>query len=541
MKENRFTAILSLALICALLLPSLALASESNLNALGDFPLFQETASFTIGIAQSAQVEDYETNKYTKLLEETCNVNLTFEVYPSTDVMQKVELMIAAGGMDLPDILIVDLPDRAVSVYGSSGYFVPLNDYIENASFYWKTQFARESEIDIVQMVTSPDGNIYTVPRYQGSIQDKHSRRIWYYEPFLTALGMEIPTTTDAYRDYLRAIKSSDPNGNGQADELPLMGDNYDWFGNYLDFLTVPFIYADISKNWLRVQNGQLSAAYAEEGWREALRYIKSLVEEGLIADISFTQDRDQAYAVLSLDTPIVGSFIASSCSRLGTSPRRMEFVTGTPLAGPESEATAIYTPRLPTSCAFITKNCDDPEGAFRLLDAMLNDEFSFYGRWGEYGVDYIDAPEGAVGAFEAIGYMPKIKTILTWGDVQNAHWMAVQPFFLTEEDYASFTLVDPDQPDAPSLVSSAKSDILQNSMHPDEYIVKIIYTAEEMNEISEIETTLVSYVKETRAAFSTGLLDIDEDWDNYLEQLEIIGLSRYLEVSQIAYDRTFQ
>ena len=37
---------------------------------------------------------------------------------------------------------------------------------------------------------------------------------------------------------------------------------------------------------------------------------------------------------------------------------------------------------------------------------------------------------------------------------------------------------------------------------------------------------------------FALGDLDIEKDWDSYLKELESIGLSQYLEVSQIAYDR---
>jgi len=48
-----------------------------------------------------------------------------------------------------------------------------------------------------------------------------------------------------------------------------------------------------------------------------------------------------------------------------------------------------------------------------------------------------------------------------------------------------------------------------------------------------EIEAELVSYVFEKLGAWFTGTSDVEADWDAYLANLEKIGLSRYLELSQ--------
>ena len=48
------------------------------------------------------------------------------------------------------------------------------------------------------------------------------SQKLWIYQPWLDALGLEMPTTTDEFEQVLLAFKEQDPNGNGQADEIPL-------------------------------------------------------------------------------------------------------------------------------------------------------------------------------------------------------------------------------------------------------------------------------------------------------------------------------
>ena len=71
---------------------------DPNLNALGADQICKEKVTITIGIRQHARVEDYETNHYTKLLEETGNVNIDFVIFPSGDEgQQKLQMMIAAG------------------------------------------------------------------------------------------------------------------------------------------------------------------------------------------------------------------------------------------------------------------------------------------------------------------------------------------------------------------------------------------------------------------------------------------------------------
>ena len=40
--------------------------------------------------------------------------------------------------------------------------------------------------------------------------------------PWLEALGLSIPETTDQYYETFKAMKGKDLNGNGQDDEIPL-------------------------------------------------------------------------------------------------------------------------------------------------------------------------------------------------------------------------------------------------------------------------------------------------------------------------------
>ena len=52
---------------------------------------------------------------------------------------------------------------------------------------------------------------------------------------------------------------------------------------------------------------------------------------------------------------------------------------------------------------------------------------------------------------------------------------------------------------------------------------------------------TVVGYDEETIARFTTGDLDIESDWDDYLAELENMGLAQLIEMTQKVHDRQFK
>ena len=76
-------------------------------------------------------------------------------------------------------------------------------------------------------MITAPDGHIYSFPWIEElgsgkrSIQAVDDIPLDKYE-WLDELGLEIPTTTEELKEVLIAFKTQDPNGNGEADEIPM-------------------------------------------------------------------------------------------------------------------------------------------------------------------------------------------------------------------------------------------------------------------------------------------------------------------------------
>lgn len=66
-------------------------------------------------------------------------------------------------------------------------------------------------------------------------------------------------------------------------------------------------------------------------------------------------------------------------------------------------------------------------------------------------------------------------------------------------------------------------------------------FTAEESNELALITTDLNSYLDQQITKFIIGELDIDENFDSFVEEAMAMGGTRFEEIYQTAYDRWAQ
>ena len=271
------------ALCLALSLTSAHAAVEIT-QPLGELPFVTEPVTLTILCAQDTLVEDMETNGFTKYIEENTGVDLTFELLPASgsEALNKISVMVASG-QKLPDVINYTIPLETVSVLASSGAFLPLNDYIGACTPNLDAANLRFPEYELIRYSIASDGNIYALPIHASGIHDQVPSKLVMNTKWLETLGLEVPTTTEELYTVLKAFKEGDPNGNGQADEYPLVGSaGLDPALNLMN----AFIYEDGDQHML-VQDGAIDVAYNKEAWREGLRYLNRLYQEELLAPIS--------------------------------------------------------------------------------------------------------------------------------------------------------------------------------------------------------------------------------------------------------------
>jgi putative aldouronate transport system substrate-binding protein len=505
---------------------------DPNLNPPGTFPINKQKVALKIGVQQNAMVEDWETNWYTRQIEEKGNYDLSFDVYPSGELNQKLELMVMAGGADLPDTLIgSNFALASVTKYGQAGMVIPTNKYYQNSAYYIN-EAKKDLSVDPEKYVTSYDGNIYGMYGQVESLNNTYSRgRILIYEPWLQKLGLKMPETVNEFIDVLRAFRDKDPNGNGQRDEIPLVSYRDNMSAHYLYGLMMPFVYTQ--PNFWTVTNGKIDVAFNKPEWRAGLRYNKQLIDEGLLSPLSFTQDQPQMGVLLSSEPTRVGAFSRTSAGILGPKDkRRTEYAVIPPLEGPAGKQWLMW-PVIPTIKLLITKNCKAPESAFMMGDFMAQEEMSISMHYGEKGVDWKDASPGAKGYTTL--YPPLLESISNWAFLPNKHWAEAGPGLVTRKwslpDVATDSPFDSILAVGKILPEEAKYGIKDP-------VIGIVYNVQEQEVMNEYHATILSYVTESFARFVMGDLSLDRDWDSYVAEFDKMGLRDVIRVTQSAYDR---
>ena len=510
---------------------------DTNLNDPGVFPVCKERITLTVGIPKNSFITDYEDNTFTKYLEEKMNCDIEFQLLPSADTMQKVELMMAAGGEELPDIICgVNFSDGAIAAYGDSGMIVPLNAFYENSAFYMNDAF--EAEKDLKDLISLSDGRMYYIPGYRKTLQNELGcNRCWINKTWLDKLGLEMPTTTEECKNVLKAFKEQDPNGNGKADELPFSGNTSIGALCGLEYIFPSFLQYAPKTNYLYVNGNKVKAGYLQDEWKDAIEYCAGLYKEGLISDSTFTLDNN-GFATLrnNPEIEIVGCFVSMGISFDSTlADRYNDYVPLAPLKGDKGYQSAMWVPSVPTTGFVVTKNCEYPEAAFRLGDLMCCEESAISNRWGEKDVDWVYAEEGEKSIFEDAGYPATIKVVNNvWGVPSNKHWAQAGAAY---RDYAiSLGQVASKSNKSEMLIAEATK--LSLPYADMDSVKKFIYDIEILGDVNELITNTEAYVKEMTTAFVVGSKDVNKEWNSYIKQLENMGAMQLIEYTQEAYDR---
>ena len=91
-----------------------------------------------------------------------------------------------------------------------------MNDLIEEHAPNLKKFFDEKPHIK--SAISAADGNMYYIPYLPDG---KYGRAYFIRYDWLDALELDVPETVDEFEAVLRAFKTQDPNGNGEADEVP--------------------------------------------------------------------------------------------------------------------------------------------------------------------------------------------------------------------------------------------------------------------------------------------------------------------------------
>ncbi|MBP1990334.1 extracellular solute-binding protein [Paenibacillus eucommiae] len=521
--------------------------AESNMTEPGQYPIVKKPEPpITIAISKGsiAGIIDMNTNDATKWLEKKTNLNFEFNIGPEdpTEYQQKVNLMLASN-TDLPDVFLHGLGVDQISTYGQQGTFLALNDYIDKYGVNIKKLMIKYP--DLLKGVTAPDGNIYAIPGLNECQHCMNSQKFWINQKWLDKLGKKLPETPDELYEVLKAFKENDMNENGKQDELPLISMSDGWMNDLTGFLMNPFVISTgKGYDWLYLDQGEVKASYAQEGWRDGLGYLKKLYMDGLLDKEAFVLKSNQAPALTGgPDGNRVGAFAAGALSNgvdIANPGAREEFAALPPLKDSKGERKTPYIKPGAFPALVISKSAKNPEAAFRMGDSFLTD-FTEDEEWREFfvgpeGKGWKKAGSGDIG----LDGKPAVWIELTsHGSLGNESWGVASRLYEPARNKANLA-VQPGIFNQESILYSAS---VNNYMpyQVDVVVPSVYYTEEEAQSMSEIKNQINRYVEENIFKFVTGEKDIEKNWDAYLKDLNKFGLENYIKTVQTAYDRQYK
>ena len=501
-------------------------------------------AVYTAMVVASTQIEDYPTTELALFREEQTGVKIEFEVVPNN---QGVTLAFASG--DLPDFTLGPAGINRITEqrWAAQGILVPINKYLNERAPTLAALLDRIPALE--KAVTLPDGNIYHLP---GVAQNNHtymSNKGWIWKPWLDALGLKVPETTEEFRAVLLAFKTKDPNGNGLADEIPMSGANATWNARPDDFLMNAFVEYNRGANFMLVRGGKVLAAAMLPEFRDGLRYINSLYKDGLIDPAGFTQDLGQLGQLAgNPGVNIVGSYAAGHVGMgWDVATRVPDSVRLLPLKGPGGRQgtpfNGVFVENASTIAlsmgidGVITKNAKDPGGILEWIDWFYTREGSMWTVSGKEGVHWREASPGQIGMLGQPASWTDIEQVVRTeaGRSQNVYYRA--PGFF--DDFVR--LGKAQTPDAYEVLLTSVTQEYEKFITTESLPLAMYFPLDASDELAQLTTVIRSFLDEHIIRFITGDRNVVTEWDVFQRELSSLNIARLLEIYQKAYDAQYK
>lgn len=467
-----------------------------------------------------------------KRLEEQTGIHINWKNYTSDVFIEKRNLAVASG--DLPDAIFdAGYGDYDLLKLAKDGVIIPVEDLINQHMPNFKKILDENPEYR--NMLTAPDGHIYSFPWIEELGSGKEAIQSvdnfpWINVEWLDNLGLEMPTTTEELKEVLIAFKTQDPNGNGQADEIPLSFINKPG-GEDLTFLFASF---GLGENWdhtVVTNDGKVVFTAAEEGYKEAVSFIHELYKEDLIDIEAFQQDWN-TYLAKGKDHRYGLYFTWDKANITGMND---SYELMPPLAGPSGEVNVTRTNGIgfDRGRMVITSSNEKLEETAKWVDQLYDPLQSVQNNWGTYGDDTqqnifeLDEEKGMLKHLPLEGTAPvelRQKTSIAG------------PLAILDEYFGKYTTM----PDDAAWRLQLMKDVMVPHMKAENTYPKVFFSIEELDSLSTIEADLFPYLERMRTEwYQNG--KVEQEWDEYLKELDRLGLQEWLSIKQAGYDRFTQ
>lgn len=391
MKQKQIIALVSATALAATALAGCGKTSEENTQttavseaegtAKEDLPFskYPETVTVHLGgsMNPNAKILDgmsYEDNAYTRFLKDDLNIEVVYDwIASSSDYDEKMNLCIGSG--TIPEMMNVNATQyRALLKYDM---IQPLDQYFEDYASDKLKGFVESGGEELKKCITNDKGEMMAIPA--PSMMVGEMNEMWIRQDWLDNLGLEAPRTWDEMATVAEAFVTQDPDGNGEADTIGILGpgnSNHinDIGDNQFGLDPLFHSFQSYPQYWLQDEDGTVKYGSIQPETRVALEKIQKLYTDKLIDPEMLVRSNCQE-AVLSGK---VGIFFG---------PWWSGYTVGDAILAGEADWRAYFTPLSedgnyythmpdPTSkYVVVSKSCKNPEAAFKMINYLVANE----------------------------------------------------------------------------------------------------------------------------------------------------------------------
>ena len=406
--------------------------SEAEGTAKEDLPLskYPETVTVHLGgsLNPNAKIPDgmsYDDNSYTRFLKDDLNIEVVYDwVASSSDFDEKMNLCIGSG--TIPELMNVNATQyRALLKYDM---IQPLDQYFDDYASDALKGYVESGGEELKKCISNDKGEMMAIPA--PNITAGGINEMWIRQDWLDNLGLEVPRTWDELAAVAEAFVTQDPDGNGEADTIGILGPgNTDHMnaigGNQFGLDPLFSSFQSYPQYWLQDEDGTVKYGSIQPETRTALEKIQKLYTDKLIDTEMLVRNNCQE-AILSGKVGIffgpwwIG-YTVSDATLAGEADWRAYF---TPL----SEDGKYYThmPDPTSTYVVVSKSCKNPEAAIKIINYLI-----------AYGKDWV--ADGTSAKLEVSQFYP------LWNVYENADEIEVSTETLEKYLAGEITMDDVD------------------------------------------------------------------------------------------------
>jgi len=516
---------LGLVLLVAMLAASFAFANGSKEKS-GSAAAASAPVPLKVWAVMAAEIPlDPDSIESWKVIEQKTNTDLSWNFVSTLSEVkdQQFNLMMVSG--DLPDIVAYyegSGGHKTIEKLGAEGAFLPLEDLVaKNAPNLKKVMLDNPA---VKAAITAADGHIYYVPM----LSALNAARGWFIRvDWLNKLGLKVPTTTDELYKVLVAFRDGDPNGNGQKDEIPLIGRRRgdDWMYN-LGALAYAF---DADVTWV-LRNGKVSFGPAEPQYKDYLAYITKLYSEKLIDQELLTRTGNPRDELLSRNVAgVLHDWFASTADLNGKFSKTVPGFELTHFAPPVANKSIKPFTRIQQSLVradggwSITVKNKDPLATIKMMDFVYSPEGIILTNFGVEGKTY-EMVDG--------------KPVYTKAITDNPTGMSMHESLVTAGAQWKIGMVQSieyEKQFANAVATAARLEYM-NKYIVDEFPL-LSFTPDETEIIKDKFSQILTLTSEMSARVMVGAMTV-ADYDKTVLEMKRIGLDEITKIYQAAYDR---